>query len=461
VNTEIEHLKSEDFLEKVAEALPFSLAADTSTEDLGPLQSVVETVNKGVNTLLYFPSKLRTLFSAALSEDDLNEKKAESGKKPHNPSLWPLRLGLEALAVPNTALIEIAFSDRSPQRAATVVNTILDLYPAYRVKMYHDESAISFYDKQKQQLEREIADLEKQVDEFEAKENLSSVADQREQVLELLLKTEDRLKVVNASIDKAKARIDELERQLAKQPATSVASQDLEDPEARPLHESLVAKEIEKNELLQKYTEQDRRVRDKEQEIAAIKGRIAIAQGAKVIVGEHVSPNITYQTLYNDLIEQKVNLKQHVAEQDAYAEQVRQLKDDLDHVSIKGNELTRLQELLALKKEQFVLYSKKAEEARIADAMDKEKLTNVKAVDHAPVPSLPTPTKTALLVILAMFVGAGAGLGGALALEFLHPTFHSALDVERQLEIPVLALIPDLRAQGEKVKEDAPLPQEG
>jgi capsular polysaccharide biosynthesis protein len=60
-----------------------------------------------------------------------------------------------------------------------------------------------------------------------------------------------------------------------------------------------------------------------------------------------------------------------------------------------------------------------------------------------------------------MFVGAGAGLGGALALEFLHPTFHSALDVERQLEIPVLALIPDLRAQGEKVKEDAPLPQEG
>ena len=196
------------------------------------------------------------------------------------------------------------------------------------------------------------------------------------------MKSEDRLKEDNANIEKAKARINEIERQLAKQPQNSIASQDIENPEARPLHESLVAKEIEKSELLQKYTEHDRRVQDKEREIAAVKDRMTDAVGVKVLVGEHVSPNLTYQTLYNDLIEQKVNLSSTAAQRDTYVDQVRRLNEDLTRISVKGNELTRLQEHSALKKEQFVLYSKKAEEARIADAMDKEKPINVKAADQ-------------------------------------------------------------------------------
>ena len=57
-----------------------------------------------------------------------------------------------------------------------------------------------------------------------------------------------------------------------------------------------------------------------------------------------------------------------------------------------------------------------------------------------------------LLIVLAMSVGLGGGVVGALALDLLNPTFHSAMDVERRLEIPVLALIPDLREPGEKAK---------
>ena len=127
--------------------------------------------------------------------------------------------------------------------------------------------------------------------------------------------------------------------------------------------------------------------------------------------------------------------------------QIKQLNEELDRLTVKGNQLTGLQELAETKKEQLALYTKKAEEARIADAMDKEKLINVKAVNHAFPPALPLPTKSPLLIVLAMFVGASVGVGGALVLEFLNPTFHSSVDVERRLGLPVLALIPDLNTQ--------------
>jgi capsular polysaccharide biosynthesis protein len=93
------------------------------------------------------------------------------------------------------------------------------------------------------------------------------------------------------------------------------------------------------------------------------------------------------------------------------------------------------------------LYLKKAEEARITAAMDRENLLNVRLVDNARVPISPIAAGVFLSLVLAAMVGLGGGMGGALALEYLRPTFHSALDVEKHLELPVLALIPDLRGE--------------
>jgi uncharacterized protein involved in exopolysaccharide biosynthesis len=193
-------------------------------------------------------------------------------------------------------------------------------------------------------------------------------------------------------------------------------------------------------------------VQDKEREIAALKEQIAAREGQKVVINEHVGLNASYQTLSDDLLEQKGRQSQDEAKRGVYATQMKQLDEELDRLSVKGNQLTHLQEVDELKKEQLVLYAKKAEEARIADAMDKEKLINVKAVDPAPLPSQPVPTKGPLLLALAMFVGASVGVGGALALDFLNPTFHVVTDVERRLEIPVLALIPDLSTLEEKAR---------
>ncbi|MBI3303112.1 MAG: hypothetical protein HYZ72_13685 [Deltaproteobacteria bacterium] len=350
--------------------------------------------------------------------------------------------------MPNSSLIEVAYTDTDPQWAAAVVNTVLDAYPTYQVNLYHNPSSLSFYDGQKEMLAREITEAEEKLKTFQTQENLFSLAQQKDQGLDLIQKVKERMQATDADMNQGKGKIAEIERQLTSQPERILTAQEVIDPETRMLHEKLVALEVEKNALLQKYTEKDRRVEDKMQEIETLRERLAADAGKKkVVVGERLGLNEVRQYLVRELVEQKVKLGQSQAKGEKLIRQQEELTAELEALNAKGYELQHLEEALKYKKDLYELYSKKAEEARIATAMDREKLVNVKVVDHAPVPATPVATRVSLALLLAVIAGLGTGVGGALALEYVRPTFHSAPDVERHLELPVLALIPDLRQQ--------------
>lgn len=407
INTEIDNLQSTSFLAKVAASLPFS----PNTEESPPA----------------------------------HENGTTASQSPVSQWLSSLRKNLEVVAVPNSLLVEIAYTDTDPERAAAIVNTVLESYPAHQVSLHDNPTALSFYDKQKEQLAQEIATVEQDLRAFADQENIVSLPEQKAQMFALLDKLKDRLQGADLDIEQGKGKIAEIERQLAGQPDTTVVYRETADPETRLIHEKLVTLEIEKNALLQKYTEKDRRVQDKMREITALRERLVTNPTKKVVVGERVGPNAVRQELLRELSEQKVKLGQIYAKREKLARQVEELQTQAAALAAKGYQLQRLQESLANKKEMYLLYSKKAEEARIAAAMNRENLANVKVVDRARVPSNPVATRAALALLLAACVGMGTGVGGALILEYLRPTFHSALDVEEHLELPVLALIPDLQ----------------
>jgi uncharacterized protein involved in exopolysaccharide biosynthesis len=450
ISTEMENLRGNAFLTKVADALPFSLAEEIgvngSTENPGYLTRAFSVVSKGVRRVASIPRRLRRALSSALVGENTATDTNGAMAPPPNPSLPFLRAGLEVVPVPNSFLVEVAYTHRDPQRATKVVNTVLDLYPAHQASLYQDPASLAFYDKQTQLLAEEIVEIENKIRTFQAQERIVSLPEQRTILFALIDKVQDRLKGADLDIDQGKGKIAEIERQLAREPEQMmVVSQDTVDPETRQIHEKLVQLEIDKNELLQKYTEQDRRVQDRMREIAALKERLATAATKKVVVSERLGLNAVRQGLLRELTDQKVKLGQIYAKRETLARQLEELQAEVMTLSTKGLDFQHLQEILANKKEQYLLYSKKAEEARIAAALDREQLVNVKVVDPAQVPLIPVATGAALALALATFVGIGTGVGGALALEYLRPTFHSAVDVERHLELPVLALIPDLR----------------
>jgi uncharacterized protein involved in exopolysaccharide biosynthesis len=456
INTEIETIKSAAFLNKVLVSLPFSLLNGANggdkdhhgEEDQGLIAGTARAIHGGITTITELPTTVSKAISSifAPNADSPESEPTDLASRP-NPALAVLRAGLDVIAVPNSSLIEVAFSDKDPKRAAVVVNAILEAYPLHQASLYQDPIALAFYDKQRDHLEQEIADLEAKLRDFESRENLVALNEQKQQSLALLEKVKDRLKGADLDIEQGHGKIAELERQIPQQPATVVQTQDIMDAQTKLLQERLTTLEIEKNELLQKYTEKDRRVQDKAAEMAVLREKLASAPKNKILVGERIGLNAVRQDMLRELAEQKVKLGQIYPKRETLARHVEEINKELVVMNTKGYELQHMQEILANKKEAFALYRKKAEEARISGAMDRENLVNVKVTDRAQIPMLPVASNAALLLTLAAIVGLGAGIGGVLTLEYARPTFHSEIDVERHLRLPVLALIPDLREE--------------
>ena len=101
--------------------------------------------------------------------------------------------------------------------------------------------------------------------------------------------------------------------------------------------------------------------------------------------------------------------------------------------------------------ENYLLYHRKREEARIADALDQRKIINA-AVAEAPIAplvpaSLPTSVKLLLAVVIATLVSVGLGF----LMEYLDPSFRTPEEVREYLEIPLLATLPRKNGRASQV----------
>jgi capsular polysaccharide biosynthesis protein len=90
------------------------------------------------------------------------------------------------------------------------------------------------------------------------------------------------------------------------------------------------------------------------------------------------------------------------------------------------------------------LYLSKFEESRISNAMDSEKMANLSVIQPAYPPSKPVAPRKRLNMLIALLLGGFGGLGLAFFMEYLDESLENPDDVEKHLQLPVLASIPKL-----------------
>jgi succinoglycan biosynthesis transport protein ExoP len=91
----------------------------------------------------------------------------------------------------------------------------------------------------------------------------------------------------------------------------------------------------------------------------------------------------------------------------------------------------------------YDLYRKRKDQAQIQEAITNQSMVNVAVVQHATPPI--TPLNGMLLPLLIGLVGGIAIASGlAVAVEYVNRRLRFEEEVERYLELPVLAVIPDL-----------------
>jgi uncharacterized protein involved in exopolysaccharide biosynthesis len=142
-----------------------------------------------------------------------------------------------------------------------------------------------------------------------------------------------------------------------------------------------------------------------------------------------------------EVVRAETDRKAFEAQAGAIVGVVRLYQEIAKNLDEKGRHQDDLARNVKIGEDNYLLYLRKREEARISDALDSKRIVNVTIAEMATVPALPA------LNILWLFVGgfftAGiVSVGAAYAVDRMDPSFRTPDELVRYLNVKVLASIP-------------------
>ena len=349
---------------------------------------------------------------------------------------------LQARPVRASNLIEISLAGPYDQEwTAQAVNRAAELYLEQHLKVHKTPGVEQFYDEQEKKLGTELTKAEDALKEFQEKEKIIDAPLEVNADLGALAAFDKTLKETASSIRETEQRITILDDQLKQQKATISSNTNIT---VNPVYQEMLSKltqlEIERDGLLQRYTAEDRLVKDKQKEIDELKKNLEKIKPTSV-GSESISLNDVHRRILNELLGARVQLKALNEKRGALVQQVANYSASAADKKRKGFEYDRLLREVNAKKENLDFYKKKGEEARISDAMDERKFSNAYILEKASVPLRRAGRGFMLLLMVTLIGAAGVAVAAAFGLEYFNRTLRNEGDIEEQLGLPVLATI--------------------
>jgi uncharacterized protein involved in exopolysaccharide biosynthesis len=335
-------------------------------------------------------------------------------------------------------IITVSYTSGSPQMAAAVLKRLGELYLEKHLKLNHPIGAADFFKDKAQEYETQLKESEQRLSSFQQQNNLVVLSQQKDLTLQKTAEAKTKMLDAEAALNEATNRIERVEQQLESMPKR-IITQSRQLPNqysAERLNTMIVDLQNKKTQLLTKYRPDDRLVREVDSQIKTTQDALAKAEG-KTSVEEATDLNPLRQTLETELSRARLDQAGAKARRDTLAPQLQQYDASLK--KLEGNTTTH-DDLERQKKEaedNYQLYAKKREEARIADELDRQKITNVSIAEAATVPQLPSSPNRPVNLMLGLVLAGFLSVGSVFSAEMLS----DSIDTPRQLEALTGALV--------------------
>jgi len=349
-------------------------------------------------------------------------------------------LGIEAVKKSN--MISVSYESQNPRLAAKVLDTLNAAYIQKHLEVHHPSGQVQFFEQETDRYKNALADTENQLKEFDSEAGGVAPAAMRDLALQKLSDFNSTLHSTQAQIKETQTRIADLEKQEKSTDARlTTQMRKGDDPQVlQQLKGTLVTLELKRTELLTKFQPTYPLVVEIDKEITDTKATLA-KEEATPLREETTDQNPTYGWINEELAKAKADLSGLQAREtatQAIVNHYEEMAKQLDEKGLTQQDLLRTQKA---NEANYLLYLKKGEEARIADALDQSNILNV-AVTQAPsVPVLPSRSPL-LLGLVGLVLAAVVSVGVGILLDYLDKSFRTPTEVTEELGIPVLAAVP-------------------
>lgn len=417
-----------------------------SPEQTSNTTSIGEVSEMQVNSEIEL-IRSRDLLEAVVRKTDLAREFMNGGREQSPVAIERAVLKLEKklsiTPVKKANIIEISYSAASSEEATLVLRALAEIYLERHLQVHRVPGTEAFFKSQAEGYEQRLKDAELALLEFEEKNNIISLPLQKEIGLKKVAESEDELQSAGMGGIETSRRMEKLNQQLQGM-ESRITTQQKSSPHQFSI-ERLNTMKVEllhkRTQLLNRFQPDDRVVKEVEQQLADTTA--ALESISRLQAVERISDvNPQRQSLELELARAQAEFAAKQARQESLsklAQENRAKLSALENATLKHAELERRVKEL---KDNYQLFAKKRDEALIANALDKQKISNVSIAETPFAPGLPSSPNRKLNLLLGVFLAGFLGLGSAIGAEFLRDTIYTPRELDAVSKYPVLATIP-------------------
>ena len=356
-------------------------------------------------------------------------------------ALSRLQKNLQVAPVLKANMIRARYSAVDPSEAEGVLKALASAYRDQHIQLHGTPEQMGFFDQQSVEAEKKLKDADNKLLVFQQDAGVVSATEQKQLLLTREIELQVTLHQAEAELRETSNRIESIKPRLAAM-SQRIATQTRRMPNqysVERLNTMLAELENRRTELLSKYRSGERVVTQVDQQIADTKKALQSAEGSAAT--EEVSDvNPLRQAL-------EAELARLEATESGLAGRIQAMRKQ--DASYRG-QLAKLETLVPVEQEyqrdekvaenNYLMYAKKREEARISQRMDEQKIANVVLVGSPSYPALPKPRTITLLVVYLLSLAVGA-----LTVAFisrLKQTVETPWALEEVAAVPVLGTVP-------------------
>jgi uncharacterized protein involved in exopolysaccharide biosynthesis len=350
--------------------------------------------------------------------------------------------------VKKTNLIAIKYVADDPQQAARVLQSVADAYLKKHAMVHRPSGEVQFFEQLTRDARRDLEEAEHKLQQFTAAHDVVAAAQERDLALQKLSEIDGSYRQTRIDLSETQQRATELQRLLAMLPERTTTQVRIADnPELmKALKSNLLDLQEKRTQLLTKFEPSHRLVQEVDQQISQAEASIA-SEMKSPLRDETTDKDTHYEWAKSELERAQVQLKTLQSRQAATGIQetaYRSMARTLGDAALTQDDLQNTE---TAAEESYLLFVKKQEQARMADALDQSGIVNVAIAEPPVVPALPASSAWALLAIGLVAAGT-AGTGAAFAADYADPAFRTPDDVVTYLHAPVLASLPRIARGG-------------
>ncbi len=375
---------------------------------------------------------------AALNPADTPETRALLVEKAANK----LQKEVKISPVLKANMIRVTYSARNPALAALVLQVLADRYMNRHLKVHSASGTYEFFDRQTRLFEKQLGEAQARLAQFQQRTKIVMLSQQKEMNLRKLVDVAAVLQETHTTQNETKQRIAMLRSDLAGM-TSRIRTQSRNIPNqysVERLNTMLIELQNKRTELLTKYLPGDRLVRQMDQQIADTKAALDRA-GTMASNEETTDVNPLRQTLTAELAQSELNANGLQARSESLARHVEEYQTELAKLERAAADDGNLNRLIKDSEDNYLLYARKREEARITDALDKQKIANVAVAEPSSIPLLPQP-RVSGVSITGFLLCSALILGSAFLIGVRRKTVYTPWELEGLTYVPVLATVP-------------------